>query len=597
MDLIGILVAVLFGLAGIFATVFFYMRGKLDKQASDHRVEVTGLGEKYNDQIAALTSQHEIAITEMQSEHEEEMKRLMSPGLRELESRTTLPAIRNIFAKKLQSVSQGSIELDILETSALWSQLFKANSIVLLRATSYISPEIWDDEFMRKYEGEQRKLAAYLREVDRQDYNEMLNRITKKWSGDFPWSNGGEVLERIFIVKTTQATNAATLRKLSDLIAIQSSYMGVRTIHESKLPPEDMKDFGIAFSKDGDPLLYELTIIGDCLYGGKMSCQPEKIKEFVDRYQRVASQSNVVPRNSNSSDVIDALERLLGASGALIPKQVIEEAKREDVVHRCLTCFLSSEVVMGLLVERDWKGFTKQARRVCEKCAEQYAGKNWKDFTPDNRLWYEMMETENSCVTRYVKKRRPRRIIEIGCGPGRLISQILKIPDYDYDEIVGIDADEQMINLAQQRLPPKQFPNVDIFNMRVRNKLPYPNDHFDLCINAMNILGWQRNEEVEWLGAMLRYSHTTFFTVYKRGREAERMKMYSTRPHRSDGIQVGEGGQIQLMDCATNPEVYSWSYEYDDIDRICKRVSDRYESEYTVSYDIDGESSDLLYIP
>jgi len=570
---------ILVGVIAVFVGFLLHWKNKFENQET-----------KYKDNVSKL-----------QAECAEKLAGASTPALQDLQSRVNLPVIREMLTKRLADITQLNIELDIVETSKVWSQLFRESQTVFLRATSLIDPEIWEDEFMRKYAGEQRKLVEQIqtqKHKNRSDYEAMVSKVRAKVSDRLPEFNDFETnFERIFIIRNEQLASSTALRKLADLIASQSGYMSVRVVHEKRVAASDMKDFGVVVSREGDVLVYELNIVGGTLYGGRVFYQSEKATEAFERYNSIVALAVLVPQNSTSSEVLDMLAEVSGAVGTIIHERVLEEAKAPLSIHKCLYCFLSTEVAMGLLGRRDWAGFPLEVVSSCETAAAQYEHKDWRDLPADDRRWFEMTDVENRKVLQHVEEHRPKRILEVGCGPGRLISQILTIEDYEYDEIVGIEGNEHMYNIAYQRFPPIEYPRVTFYHMTVKSMLPYGDDYFDFCINAMNIIGWQRNKELDWLKEMVRCSCTTFFTLYKSGYEQERLRMYLRRPHRRDGVRLDpEVGQIQLADCATNPGVYSGAYSRSQVDSLCRAVADRYEPEYAVDCTIDDSSNELLFL-
>ena len=161
------------------------------------------------------------------------------------------------------------------------------------------------------------------------------------------------------------------------------------------------------------------------------------------------------------------------------------------------------------------------------------------------RRWHEMFLAENKALAGVVKKTRPSSILEVGCGTGRLISAALS-SRRQIRQIVGIERVKEISEFCAQRF--KDSPNVRIINDEIRESLPFGNSHFDLCINSMNLVGWQDDEE-KWLREMLRCSKSVFFTVYKKGVEAERAEIYLTRGHTAcsctaDGNIILQGGSL-----------------------------------------------------
>jgi len=240
--------------------------------------------------------------------------------------------------------------------------------------------------------------------------------------------------------------------------------------------------------------------------------------------------------------------------------------KKSVTKHRCLGCFLETEKTL----ERN----------------------EWKTFMPDRKRWYKMVNDENEVIRDYINKYKPKRIIEIGCGPGRLIAVIEKIGFENFDEIVGIEADAGMYDYSSKRWHNDKVKIIKMFVKGKKRELPYPDNYFDFCINAMNIVGWQRNEK-QWLEEMLRCSKVVFFTLYKKGFEKERIEMYKNRGHTisKEGAHI-ENDQIILGDCALMPCVYSKAYTREGVEKLCREIS----SKYKASYKIYNMLNELFYV-
>lgn len=69
-------------------------------------------------------------------------------------------------------------------------------------------------------------------------------------------------------------------------------------------------------------------------------------------------------------------------------------------------------------------------------------------------------------VIAILKQAGARRVLDLGCGEGRLLQLLLK--DRDFDRIVGVDVSHRALEIARdrlnvERLPPKQRERIEIF--------------------------------------------------------------------------------------------------------------------------------------
>ncbi len=218
----------------------------------------------------------------------------------------------------------------------------------------------------------------------------------------------------------------------------------------------------------------------------------------------------------------------------------------KDKQHKCLKCFLNTEKVLE---------------------------SNWKNTPYPAKYWYELFDAENKVIIDHLKVSNKKRTLEMGCGPGRVINQIIK-NNLRYEEIVGIDGDEGMVEVAKERF--KDRPKVKIKKLYVTDKLDFPNNYFDFCINAMNIVGWQQDEE-KWLKEMLRCSKVVFFSVYRGGnKELElRKRIYKTRGH--GRVELDEDNQI-VLNCSVEPcRVASKSYSKEELENLCQKIAGEYK--------------------
>lgn len=481
--------------------------------------------------------------------------------------------VADAFTSVFESLMANSIELNIYDISKIWSQMFDERNIIYLRATSLIPANIWNLGYMARYEAGQRENIKHIEGLDRKErtkYESLAKDVLAKCKA--LWL-GGPNFERTFIIRDAQLSDHEALVDLIDVIWSQSEYIDVRICYEGVLPVKHRWDFGLAVSKEGEAWLYELGIIGeDLLYGGKITANEQQIREMFQIYGSIQSQAEPIPRQSTIESITNTIAKVSRRQLDLDTlKRIRNDKAARTGGNKCLACFVESE--------------------------ETIRGGNWHNFPEERKVWYDMFVAENDAVRTYVQNHKPQRIIEVGCGPGRFIDLLKQFGLDNFQTIVGIDLDSQMRDRAYRRFG-DYFPKIQILKMEVntavKSYLPYREDDFDFCINAMNIVGWQENAK-EWLREMLRCSKCVFFTVFKRGYEDLRMRMYKERRHEisARGVHRNLDGEIVLGDCAVLPCVKSRSYTNEDIHDLCKTIADAYSD---CAYKVDERSNRLLYL-
>lgn len=208
---------------------------------------------------------------------------------------------------------------------------------------------------------------------------------------------------------------------------------------------------------------------------------------------------------------------------------------------------------------------------ACFRCLSStekvLAHRDVREIAYPARHWFDIAMAENEAVGNLVRKIKPRCVLDIGCGTGRLIAKSLEAGT-QIEKLVGIEGDDRIAEHARRRF--EEDSRVSIVTFFVKDRLPLrDDDRFDLCMNSMNIVGWQENERT-WLALMLRHSDCVFFTVYKKGFESEREEMYKTRGHSELG-RTGRGDVI-LKGCSVCPEVVSKAYTRDEIEELCRSL-------------------------
>lgn len=95
-----------------------------------------------------------------------------------------------------------------------------------------------------------------------------------------------------------------------------------------------------------------------------------------------------------------------------------------------------------------------------------------------------IIDRERNEITalRQITEWRGKRILEIGCGSGRLTRRIAKLGAH----IEAIDPDPNLINSARQTLP-QSFASRVHFNVGKSSRLEYPKCSFDLVLFSWSL--------------------------------------------------------------------------------------------------------------
>jgi len=468
-----------------------------------------------------------------------------------------------MIQRKYHDLTRGIVALNVQELAMLWAEMFPEQNIIYFRATSLINPELWQNEFMSRYSGEQRYGVTYFNNLTEEEKVHYQDLVASFIPGE---ELGDSNYERTFIITRDQLANTERLASLIEVICRQSNYMpSLMVRYEKGLSSKDKVDIGIAISKNGDVWIYDLDVLGGSLYGGHLLLDRTEIDEAIDRYRIIRAGATEIPSGSQFHDVAKIIDNLCEEQVDWQSLNAVWEQRQRKGYNKCKRCLRDSE---------------KRIERA-----------DWRTLQPAKRRWYEIIDLENKLVETHVLKHRPKRIIEVGCGPGRLINIIQKLQLGEIERIVGIEGDPEMYDYAYKRF--QESEKIRILQMFVGKILPFDNDYFDYCINASNIAGWQVNGGA-WLEEMIRCSKMLFFTLYKKGYELERLKMYETRKHTlsEKDVHIGSDGQIVLGDCTVIPGVESRAYPRDKVEDLCEQVSSRYGARY----EIDDKSSELIYV-
>lgn len=96
------------------------------------------------------------------------------------------------------------------------------------------------------------------------------------------------------------------------------------------------------------------------------------------------------------------------------------------------------------------------------------------------------------CVAKKALKLQPRLILDAATGTGDFIIILKKmIPNA---KIIGIDIAERMLSLAEKKLAPYSFSNIE-FQIADVESLPFPNDFFDVITVGFGVRNFENLEK------------------------------------------------------------------------------------------------------
>jgi len=90
--------------------------------------------------------------------------------------------------------------------------------------------------------------------------------------------------------------------------------------------------------------------------------------------------------------------------------------------------------------------------------------------------WRHYSEFTHGAVLKELHLKSPKKILDLGCGTGLLLSKISK--KYPKAKLYGVDSDAQMLKIANKRLPNAKFKKGNI------EKKLFKYNEFDLIVSS-----------------------------------------------------------------------------------------------------------------
>ena len=101
------------------------------------------------------------------------------------------------------------------------------------------------------------------------------------------------------------------------------------------------------------------------------------------------------------------------------------------------------------------------------------------------------MDFYEYAASRVLERLPAGRVLDIGCGPGRL--PILIASRNRYLHVTGVDASPDMVKVARDLAAKKGLANVE-FKAGRADELPFGDGEFDLVISTLSFHHWKRPE-------------------------------------------------------------------------------------------------------
>jgi SAM-dependent methyltransferase len=119
---------------------------------------------------------------------------------------------------------------------------------------------------------------------------------------------------------------------------------------------------------------------------------------------------------------------------------------------------------------------------------------------PIARHWLAGLETFSKFykpIRKYMDSRRARRLLDWGCGCGRVTGLLLKY--FDGAEVYGCDIDRETIEWCTEHFPKGHFSAV-----ATSPPTEYPNDFFDVVVACSVLTHLSQEKQEDWLGELRR---------------------------------------------------------------------------------------------
>lgn len=202
----------------------------------------------------------------------------------------------------------------------------------------------------------------------------------------------------------------------------------------------------------------------------------------------------------------------------------------------------------------------KYWKNPCISCLLDTENNNQK-----NDLWHNTWRVEEKELKEFIDKYKPKTILEIGSGTGRIIDLILKTNTNC--NIVALESNRELYNFSRARFFKNK--NVTLENKTIEEYIKTKNK-FDLIICAMNTFGNINNKQL--FLKLTKNSKYLFVSLYNTKYDKLRKDMYISRGHKKFKLI---NNTYYFKDCWVNG-LKSKSYTKKQIVNLIKRLNVKY---------------------
>lgn len=141
-------------------------------------------------------------------------------------------------------------------------------------------------------------------------------------------------------------------------------------------------------------------------------------------------------------------------------------------------------------------------------------------------------------VAKDAMKMQPKRVLDVGCGPGMLLSTFLKMnPDAT---ISGVDPSPSMVKIARKRLQEYTTKGKAFIEEGSSKNIPFQGN-FDLIISSMSFHHWEdRGGSLKYLSEHLETNG--HIAIYENHRESSGLD--TGKAHHS--LSISEAGDLNI---------------------------------------------------